>query len=58
MKKLNFKALDDQVIQLYNKKIDSVDEINEYCDFIREFIILNGWTIEEYIQESLRKFIS
>jgi hypothetical protein len=55
--KTNYEALALQLETLYTVKINENDNnaIHEHCNFIAMFIEDNGWDVEEYMEEYLRR---
>ena len=45
-----------EVDKLYDKKLDTSEQIEEHFEFIKEYIIANGWCVNEYTSKTLQKY--
>lgn len=59
MKKVEYAILALQLEELYSVHIDPKDDkaIGEHCEMIARFIEDAGWTLEEFVRESLKDFL-
>lgn len=51
--KIPFYQLNLEVDKLYLKPIDLTDEarVHEHLNFIEQFIVASGWSVEDYLRE-------
>jgi hypothetical protein len=50
MARISYEQLSKEVDVLFSKKITDEKEIEEHCDFIRQYIEYSGWEIDSYIR--------
>lgn len=48
--KVPYSQLSFEVDKLYNYKLTDEKEIEEHCEYIRQFIEACGWEVEDYIR--------
>jgi hypothetical protein len=53
---VSYEQLALEVEKLYSKQFNDhqVKEINEHCEYIADYIIACGWSVEEYLDRWLQ----